>query len=165
MATTTDYTQSIIDACEILKAQKTAVVYDATPAFDILGNALRLLETELQRSLTGPKPGAAQHRHSCECGDYRVCSQKSCPTTPWVCPDCHREQIFADIIQLADACDRVENTCPAFKGEAKVQVGDEGFIRNSDEGIRTVTAICDRWVALAGGISCKANDFIVTKRS
>ena len=160
--TTTDYTQSIIDACAILKAQKTAVVYDATPAFDILGNALRLLEQELQRSLTGPKPGAAQHRHSCDCGDYRVCSQKSCPTTPWVCPDCHREQIFADIIQLADACDRVEN---AFKGEAKVQVGDEGFIRNSDEGIRTVTAICDRWVALAGGISCKANDFIVTKRS
>ena len=162
MATTINYTQNIIDACEILKAQKTAVVYDATPAFDILGNALRLLETELQRSLTGPKPGAAPHRHSCECGDYRVCSQKSCPTTPWVCPDCHREQIFADIIQLADACDRVEN---AFKGEAKVQVGDEGFIRNSDEGIRTVTAICDRWVALAGGISCKASDFVVTKRS
>jgi hypothetical protein len=164
MATTTDYTQSIIDACAILKAQKTAVVYDATPAFDILGNALRLLETELQRSLTG-KQTASSHRHSCECGDYRVCSQKSCSPTTWVCPECHREQIFADIIQLADACDRVENTCPAFKGEAKVQVGDEGFIRSLDEGIRTVKYVTDGWAILAGGLSCKASDFVVTKRS
>ena len=164
MATTTDYTQSIIDACAILKAQKTAVVYDATPAFDILGNALRLLEQELQRSLTGPKPGAAQHRHSCDCGDYRVCSQKSC-TAQWICPECEREQLFTDIGRLADACERVENACPVFQGEAKVQPGDEGFIRSLDEGIRTVKYVTDGWAILAGGLSCKVEDFVVTKRS
>jgi len=160
MATTIDYTQNIIDACEILQGRKNDVCFDATPAFDILGNALRLLETELQRSLTGPKPGAAQHRHSCDCGDYRVCSQKSCPTTTWVCPECHRENIFADICGLDERLSRIEQQ------EAPVaRVGDEGFVRNLTEGIRTVTAICDGWVVMAGGISCKANDFIVTKRS
>ena len=159
----TDYTQNIIDACEILKAQKRAVVFDATPAFHILSHALTLLEAELQAALTGPKPTAA-HRHSCECGDYRVCSQKSCPTSPWVCPECDREAIFADITQLADACDRVENACPVFKGEAKVQPGDEGFILSLDEGIRRVTAVADGWVILAGGLSCKASEFVITKR-
>jgi hypothetical protein len=80
MATTTDYTQKHHRRLRILKAQKTAVVYDATPAFDILGNALRLLETELQRSLTGPKQTRVPAIGiRVECGDYRVCSQKSCP--------------------------------------------------------------------------------------
>jgi len=159
MATTIDYTQNIIDACAILKAQKLVVVYDATPAFDILANALRLLEQELQRSLTG-KQTASSHRHSCLCGDYRTCTKSNCSLLDWVCPECHREQIFADICGLDERLSRIEQQ------EAPVpRIGDEGFIRNSDEGIRTVTAICDGWVVMAGGISCKANDFIVTKRS
>lgn len=156
MATTADYTQNIIDACEILKAQKRAVVFDATPAFHILSHALTLLEAELQAALTGPKP-AATHRHSCECGDYRVCSQKSCPTTPWVCPECDREQLFADICGWAEKAEQIEQG-------ATVRVGDTGFLRNIDEGVRTVTAVLDGYVVLAGGISGKVEDFVVTAK-
>jgi hypothetical protein len=156
MATTTDYTQNLIDACEILKAQQRAVVFDATPAFHILSHALTLLEAELQAALTGPKP-TATHRHSCECGDYRVCSQKACPTTPWVCPECDREQLFADISGWAEKAEQIE-------ASADVKPGDEGFIRSLDEGIRKVTIVQDGWVILAGGLSCKASDFVVTKR-
>jgi hypothetical protein len=152
-----NYTQNIIDACEILHAQKVAVVFDSTPAFHILSHALTLLEAELKAALTGPKP-TATHRHSCECGDYRVCSQKSCPTTPWVCPECDREALFADICGWAAKAEQIEAST------VEVKAGDEGFIRSLDEGIRKVTIVQDGWVILAGGISCKAEDFVVTAK-
>lgn len=52
-----------------------------------------------------------------------------------------------------------------FEPVAPPKVGDRGFIRSLDEGVRTVQLVQDDWVFLTGGLTCTVDQFVVTRRA
>ena len=104
---THDATDILIATLEVLEGRKAATCSEPDSGWHHLDFAARKFREELKRRLTGAPTWDASHRHTCDCGDYRICSKdhliKLAHQPTWVCPQCEDDQRHKELDQQAAA--------------------------------------------------------------